>query len=197
MQLDTLQDLGLLIWQEMQRTGRCKPAWLFKSDVSEVYRQIPMHPHWQVRQATEWMGPFMSIAVPFSVTAHLAGFGPSSLGLSLGLPSHVYVVAGLLAYVDDTFSFDSDNQLYLYKGPSYSKLIPQKQRQLLRLWDSIGIKHDKKKQEHGHKLTIIGFTVDLDTMTISMTANKRKELVLGTHAFTDPPQQMHPLQSWL
>ena len=58
MQLDTLQDLGLLIWQEMRRTGGWKPAWLFKSDVSEVYRWILMHPHWQVRQATEAGGAF-------------------------------------------------------------------------------------------------------------------------------------------
>jgi hypothetical protein len=52
MQLDTLQDLGLLICREIQHHGEQLPALVFKSDASQAYRRLPLHPHWQVRQAT-------------------------------------------------------------------------------------------------------------------------------------------------
>ena len=48
MQLDTLQDLGTLIWNEMRRIGGKTPTWIFKSDASQAYRRLPVHPHWQV-----------------------------------------------------------------------------------------------------------------------------------------------------
>jgi hypothetical protein len=197
MQLDSLQDLGLLIRQEMRRLGGQKPALLFKSDVSEAYRRLPVHPHWQVRQATEVDGVFH--------VDRCAVFGNRAsgriwclfFGVITWIAIHVYAITGLLAYVDDTFSFDFDGRLYLYEGPDYSKLVPRKQRQLLRLWDLVGIKHSERKQEYGRKLTIIGFTVDLDTMTISMAADKRRELVSALQLFTTPPRQLHPLRTWL
>jgi hypothetical protein len=196
MRLDTLQDLGSLIRVEMRRVGR-KPAFLFKSDASQAYRRLPLHPHWQVRQATEVGGVFH--------VDHCAVFGNRASGriwcLFLGVVTwvaiHIYRIVALLAYVDDTFSFDFDDQLYLYEGPDYSKLVPRKQRQLLRLWDLIGIKHEEKKQEYGRQLTIIGFIVDLDTMTITMSSDKREDLISALHSFTTPPRQLHPLRTWL
>jgi hypothetical protein len=118
-------------------------------------------------------------------------------GVVVWVAIHIFAIDGLLAYVDDTFSYDYDPRLYLYEGPSYSKWVPQKQRQLLRLWDVIGLQHEAKKQEHGRQLTIIGFLVNLDTMQITMAANKRTELAAALRTFTTPTRQRHPLRSWL
>ena len=197
MQLDTLQDLGTLIRNEMRRVGGKTPAWIFKSDASQAYRRLPVHPHWQVRQVAEIDGSFH--------VDRCAVFGNRAsgriwclfLGVVLWVAIHAFAITGLLAYVDDTFSYDYDPKLYLYEGPDYSKWVPRKQRQLLRLWDLIGIKHEERKQEHGRQLTIIGFLVDLDVMQITMEADKRSELAAALRAFTTPTRQQHSLRDWL
>lgn len=179
MQLDTLEDLGSLIRRMITQVGRC-PAWLFKSDVAQAYRQIPIHPRWQVRQATKIGGMYHIDRCAVFGNRASGRIWCLFLGVVVWIVIHVFAIAGLLAYVDDCFSYDLDSQLYLYEGPEYSKLVPRKQRQLLQLWDFIRIKHDEKKQEFGQWLMIIGFMVDLDTMTISMAAEKREDVTSGS-----------------
>jgi len=41
--LDNLHDLGIILRSVSMRVGH-PPRWLFKSDVSAVYRHWPMHP---------------------------------------------------------------------------------------------------------------------------------------------------------
>src|SRR5882724_13441169 len=53
--LDSLQDFGTLLRAAVDRKGHM-PAWLFKSDVSAAYRQIPMHPLWQLKQINTFQG---------------------------------------------------------------------------------------------------------------------------------------------
>src|SRR5258708_8448221 len=50
--LDNLSDLGANIWAAMCKNSCMKPKLLWKSDASEAYRRLPMHPHWQGWQAT-------------------------------------------------------------------------------------------------------------------------------------------------
>jgi hypothetical protein len=47
--LDNLHDLGRILQTFHRQHGR-GPKWVFKSDVSNAYRLMPMHPHWQIRQ---------------------------------------------------------------------------------------------------------------------------------------------------
>ena len=60
-------------------------------------------------------------------------------------------------------------------------ILPNKQ--LLQLWDELGILHDKEKQEFGSVLHIIGFEVEPNTMTVTMDADTQKELIELIHAF--------------
>jgi len=76
----------------------------------------------------------------------------------LWITIHIEGISGLLAYIDDTFSHNPDPHLLYY--PPYDMIFPSKQTHLLHLWDSLGIPHEKKKQEFGQVLTIIGFQVD-------------------------------------
>ncbi|KAH9970694.1 hypothetical protein BGW80DRAFT_1327507 [Lactifluus volemus] len=47
--LDTVQHLGQNLLHFLSLHGY-SPRWLFKSDVSQAYRRLPMHPAWQMRQ---------------------------------------------------------------------------------------------------------------------------------------------------
>ena len=68
-----------------------------------------------------------------------------------------------------------DEELKCYNP--HNTFYPRKQTALLQLFDEIGIPHEKKKQEFGWNLTIIGLHVSLDSMTITMPDKKRDNLV--------------------
>jgi hypothetical protein len=87
----------------------------------------------------------------------------------------VKLITDLLAYVDNSFSWELEDNL-LHYAP-YNKLLPAKQVHLLELWDELGIHHDKWKQEWGPKLAIIGMEVDANDMTITMPTQLRNELL--------------------
>ena len=80
----------------------------------------------------------------------------------------------LLHYVDDAFSYDPDEELEFYAP--YEPYYPKKQVGLLKIFDEVGIPHEKRKQEFGCQLTIIGLRVCLDSMMIVMPDEKQESL---------------------
>ncbi|KAF8984514.1 hypothetical protein BDQ17DRAFT_1171920, partial [Cyathus striatus] len=64
--------------------------------------------------------------------------------------------------------------------------LPSLQTKLLCLWDDLEIPHEAHKQLHGSKLTIIGFLVDADRLTISMPPGKKAELIQHIQFFIAP-----------
>jgi hypothetical protein len=50
--LDNLSNLATNIWAMMSHNGNVRPSYVWKSDASQAYRRVPMHPRWQARQAT-------------------------------------------------------------------------------------------------------------------------------------------------
>ncbi len=50
--LDTLSDLVSNIRATLAENGGRHPVYLWKLNASQAYRHLPMHPRWQVRQAT-------------------------------------------------------------------------------------------------------------------------------------------------
>jgi len=87
----------------------------------------------------------------------------------------------MFGYIDDNFSYEVEGELEWYEP--YSCFYPTKQTRLLRLWDEIGLPHEKAKQEFGSTLRIIGFVVDPNTMTITMDAEDRDTLSDHVHSF--------------
>ncbi|KAF8983037.1 hypothetical protein BDQ17DRAFT_1394002 [Cyathus striatus] len=87
-------------------------------------------------------------------------------------------------YSDDSFGVQraSDVQLYL----PYQWLLPTNQAKLLSLWDDLGIPHESEKQLHGTRLTIIGFLVNADSLTITMPPGKKQELIKQIESFCAP-----------
>ena len=101
---------------------------------------------------------------------------------------------GLLHYVDDVFSFDPDETLSFYAP--YDLYYPLKQTWLLELFDEIGIPHEKHKQVFGQTLIIIRLEVSLETMSISMSQEKREDLIKAIKKFINGPGHWHPLRDW-
>jgi hypothetical protein len=75
----------------------------------------------------------------------------------------------------------------------YNKFLPAKQVKLLELWDELGIPHEERKQVYGSPLTIIGFEVDPNRMTITMLQQARDDLIQAIREFAIPGLH-HPLR---
>jgi hypothetical protein len=106
------------------------------------------------------------------------------MGLVLWIAIKVKELEDLLAYVDDVFSWDFAGNLDFYEP--YEAFIPEKQYRLLLLWDELGIPHEQSKQTHGTSLRIIGFDIDVSSMTITMPPKALNELIEAIRAFARP-----------
>ncbi|KIY47447.1 hypothetical protein FISHEDRAFT_74644 [Fistulina hepatica ATCC 64428] len=184
--LDGLQQLGQTLISARMRYPH-RPIVVWKSDVSHAYRILPMHPFWQIKQT-----------IHIDDTRHVDfdnDFGGGGSGriwsvffvLVLWIATYVKFILDLFAYVDDTFSWDFADNLAWYEP--YQEWYPKKQVTLLRLWDRIGIPHEKKKQEWGFAVIVIGLLVNTNDMSVMMPDQSRLELIAALRAFAIPGQR--------
>jgi hypothetical protein len=121
------------------------------------------------------------------------------MSLVLWIANFVCSIDGLLAYMDDNFSFDTCDSLVLY--PAYDTLLPCKQVKLLSLWDDIGLPYDKDKQEFGRTLVITGLLVDRQAMTVTLDPSPKQELISAIRSFLDSSDpscgRKRKLRDWL
>ncbi|KAJ3751962.1 hypothetical protein EV360DRAFT_89206 [Lentinula raphanica] len=182
---------------------------MWKSDVSEAYRLVPMHPLWQIKQvvtsnlptkdevkegqrvdeikrSVDWCATFGNRASPrlwFSV-----------IGLVLWIAMYVKLIIDIFCYVDDVYGWEKEDNLMLYKP--FNVRIPVKQAQLLYLWDFLGIPHKLKKLLNGPSLPIIGFDVDPNAMTITLPEESKQELILSVREFISTPSRRRSLHEF-
>jgi hypothetical protein len=97
------------------------------------------------------------------------------MGLVVWIAIYVHQIEHLKDYVDDLYSFEVESNMLFYEP--YNRSFPTKQTRLLLLWDELGIPHSLEKQEFGSVLSIIGFLVDPNAMTVTMSAESRADLV--------------------
>lgn len=182
--LDNMVQLGEILMRAHKNLPEGKHLVLFKSDVSEAYRLLPMHPYWQVKQINTIDGKRY-------VDRNNAFGGRRSgdlfiafMSLVLWIAKQEYKLDDLCSYVDDVFSISVSDDTDLYEP--YDMVLPRKQAQLLRLWDELGIPHKKEKQVWGSRLTIIGFEVDAINLTITLPTQKKTELLEELDRFIVP-----------
>ncbi|KIY52562.1 hypothetical protein FISHEDRAFT_69757 [Fistulina hepatica ATCC 64428] len=186
--LDGLQQLGQALIRARREHGD-KPLVIWKSDISEAYRLLPMNPLWQIKQT-----------VVFDAKRHVDwrnNFGGGGSGriwttffaLVLWIALFIKFILDLFAYVDDAFSWDFTGNLVWYEP--YHAWYPRKQVLFLQLLDDLGIPHEKRKQEWGTSLVVIGLLVDTVTMTISMPDQSRLDLITVLRSFAVPRQRRH------
>ncbi|KAI5823363.1 hypothetical protein K523DRAFT_286898 [Schizophyllum commune Tattone D] len=178
--LDSLHNLGFILRRVRAKHGDV-PLVVFKSDVSQAYRRLPMHPLWQIRQTVLIDGERR-----VNRCNDFGGRGSGRIwctffGLVLWIAIFVRLLEDLLGYVDDVFSWEFAANLEYYEP--YGERYPAKQVGLLKLWDELGIPHEKPKQLWGSKLEIIGFEVDPNAMSVTMGVTARDDLIAALRAF--------------
>ncbi|KZP19211.1 DNA/RNA polymerase [Athelia psychrophila] len=185
--LDNIRHLGTILRRARARYGPHVPLTLFKSDASEAYRNLPMDFLWQIRQViTIDNMRHIDRCNNFGWTS-AGGLWGAFFGLVIWAAIHVRLIEDLLAYVDDSFGVDLEENMTLYVP--YSKRLPTKQAKLLTLWDDVGIPHTEKKQVYGRRVTVIGFDVDSDAMTVTMPTTSRLDLISSIYEFAQPGQR--------
>ncbi|KIM20800.1 hypothetical protein M408DRAFT_333803, partial [Serendipita vermifera MAFF 305830] len=141
---DNLHDLGSSL-RHFHRVNNRGPRWLFKSDVSKAYRLIPMHPHWQIRQVFETpeggeMMKWVDRCGVFGNAAMVRVFC-AFFGAVIWVAINVRAIDGLFHYIDDANGYEDNPHLVFYDP--YKAYYPENQVQLLKLWDELGIPHQR------------------------------------------------------
>ena len=192
--LDTIHDLGnklLAVRKKYPKQELC----LWKSDVKSAYRQLPMHPLWQIKQAIPVDGQYH---IDRCNTFGNRGGGwnwDSFISLVNWIGTEKKGITDLLGYVDDNFGWEFEGNKQYYKP--YEKYLPTKQARLLKLWDKLGIPHEEDKQLFGPSLRILGYDVDANAMTVNLPDEKKAKMVqlLRSHAHVGKPYTINELQS--
>ncbi|KIY49036.1 hypothetical protein FISHEDRAFT_42179, partial [Fistulina hepatica ATCC 64428] len=160
--LDGLQQLGEALIRARREHGD-KPLVIWKSDISEAYRLLPMNPLWQIKQT-----------VVFDCKRHVDwrnNFGGGGSGrIWTTFFALVLWIALFIKFILDLFAY---------------------QVLFLQLLDELGVPHEKRKQGWGTSLIVIGFLVDTVTMTISMPDQSRLDLITVLRSFAVPRQRHH------
>lgn len=162
---------------------------LFKSDIAEAYRLLPVHPFWQIKQIN-------TIDGERSVDQNncFGGCGSGAIFIAFNslvtwIAKNIKLIPYLGAYSDDSFGIDQNENLIWYK--KYNKLLPEQQVKLLWLWDELGIPHREEKQTWGAPLTIIGINVDPNMMTLTLPADWQTELIAELRKFCSTTAKHH------
>ena len=164
----------------------------FKSDVASAFLNLPAHPIFQLRQVVKIEGKLFIVrrlvfgnrASPrcwCAVSGLLCWLGIRKLGIS-----------GLHVYMDDYFGWDYADNLVWYHG----KLRPRRQVQFLLLWESISCLFEDCKQEHGEVLKIIGFWVDINLGSISLSPSAVSDVITKIDLFLATPDRSPSLRAW-
>jgi hypothetical protein len=119
--LDNVHDLanGLRVFRRLRPHAQLH---LWKADVSEAYRQMPMHPLWQVKQIVSFQGKrFVDRRNVFGGRASQRIYH-SFMSLVIWIAIFKILIRFLYIYVDDSFSFEDKRELTHYAP--YKKLLP-------------------------------------------------------------------------
>src|ERR1700678_2945041 len=159
---------------------------LFKSDISDAYRNLPMHSLWQIKQVN-------TIQQQHHVDHRncFGGKGSGSLFISFNslvtwVGKNEYDILDLGTYSDNSFGVNFEKNL-TYHEP-YGCLMPSNQVKLLELWDVLGIPYKEKKQISGKILTIIGIEIDANLLTLTLPPENKSELVAQLNDFARTPE---------
>jgi hypothetical protein len=190
--LDNLRHLGEFLLS-MHHHDPDSPRVLFKSDVAEAYRLLPVHPYWQIKQVNRIGGSFY--------VDRNSAFGGRASGCNwISFMSLVSWIAKkkrnidfLATYSDDSFGPELAHSVSWYTP--YHKFMPSNQAKILQLWDEINLPHKEKKQESGSVLTIIGIEVDANNLTMTMPQESLHDLINAIIDFTSARRKF-TLREW-
>ncbi|KAJ7461656.1 DNA/RNA polymerase [Mycena latifolia] len=165
---------------------------LFKSDVQGAFLNLPAHPLWQLHQVVEVDGVLQIVRrLVFGNRASPRCWCAVS-GLLCWIAIRKLGIIGLYVYMDDFFGWDFLDNLIFYRGMRR----PRRQVLLLILWEFVGCPSEDRKQEHGVTLKIIGFWVDANLGSISLSPDSITEIIAKIEAFIFDQKRQPPLREW-
>ena len=179
--LDNLKHLGEILLDLHHKTKSTTPLIVFKSDVSEAYRLLPVHKKWQIKQVNTFDGlRYVDRCNAFG------GRASGSLWISFNslvtwIARYVKGIDDLLVYVDDSFKIVPASTMSYYEP--FNKSIPKDQIALLNLWEEIGIPFKERKQISGTPLTVIGIEVDPNKLSFTLSEKARTDLLAHVEDF--------------
>jgi hypothetical protein len=197
--LDNLKHLGSSLLKYRETHGPSAELTILKSDVKGAHRLMPMCFEWQMKQINTIKG--------CRHIDHCACFGDSGSAriwtsffcLVLWIAKFIKHIEDLFAYADDSFSVELRQNLLWY--PPFQKWLPMKQTQLLLLFDELGIPHEDCKQVSGRILKVIGFEVNTECMTFTMSAESKDALTSFIRSFSTqlraPFRDFQRLAGWI
>jgi hypothetical protein len=191
--LDNIHDLGTALLAVRKKHPKRKLC-LFKSDVKSAYRQLPVHPLWQIKQVVTIDGQ-RHVDRCNTIGNRGGGWNWDSVASLVNWIGTEKKKIPLLGYVDDNFGWEFEGNKKYYKP--YKKHLPAKQTRLLELWDEIGIPHEEDKQLSGPSLPILGYEVDANAMTVKVPDEKKARVIqsLRDYAHEGKSYTIHELQS--
>src|SRR6202522_4605168 len=179
--MDTISDLIAALLRYRRENPKTTLI-LFKSDVFAAYRRLPLHPLWQIKQIVTIDNiRHVDRCTSFGGRGSCRDY-TAFMGLVLWIAIFVKLLVDLFGYIDDNFSFEREGNVLWYEP--YQCYYPAKQTELLKLWDEIGLPHDKSKQEYAPVLRIIGFMVDPQRMRVSMDTTDQDKLIQHVSNFS-------------
>ncbi|KAM5545972.1 hypothetical protein V8D89_000098 [Ganoderma adspersum] len=157
---------------------------LWKSDVSQAYRRMPMSPHWQIFQVItidgqhhidrcNTFGGHASLHIWLAFYCLVAWIAVHKCGLSM-----------LVNYVDDSAGIQLHKFVQWYLR--YEIYMPRDQAHLLGLWDELGLGHDRPKQLFAPRIAWIGFEVDADSSHATLPSDAKQKLLTALEDFCGP-----------
>jgi hypothetical protein len=181
--LDNMTHLGEMLLRKRSDFPNEKLV-LFKSDIAEAYRLLPVHPLWQIKQVNTIQGQR-------HIDRRNCFGGKASGSLFIAFNALVSWIAknerGIdqATYCDDSFGVELMTNFTFYEP--YQCSYPTNQTLLLQLWDELGIPHKKKKQVFGSNLPIIGIDVNADHLILTLLPDSRNELLQHLKDFARTP----------
>ena len=190
--LDNMIHFGeMLMDLERREPGKEKVVW--KSDVAEAYRILPMHCRWQIKQVTRVDDEYHVDRCDAFGGCGAGGLFISFNGLVAWIAKEIKRIRYLNGYVDDSSGCGRKND-YLTYHP-YGRDYPREQVILLNLWDELGIPHKPHKQVHGSPLPIIGITVDANLLSLTLSDEAKDALVAELRWWCKPGRKER-LRRW-
>jgi len=179
--LDDMRHLGAGLLAH-HKTNPSQHLAVFKSDVAEAYRLLPMHPLWQIKQIIVINGEHK-----VNRNNCFSGCGSTGIYISFNrlvtwIAKRVKAILDLWMYMDNSFGINKEGNLAWYH--KYRWRMPLNQVKLLSLWDKLGIPHKTHKQLFGEKLTIISIEVNANSLTLTLPKKSLKDLLEEPDKFT-------------
>ena len=188
---DDMHPFGQILHHALQNANGRRLV-VYKSDVASAFLNLPAHPLWQLRQVVNVDGLLHIVRRLVFGNRASPRIWCSISGLLCWIAVRKLRILGLLVYMDDFFGWDYADNLILFRG----MLRPKRQVLLLIFWEFISCPFENKKQEHGESLKIIGFWIDANRGSISLTSDSVQDIIARVDNFLSHPDRCPVLRDW-